>query len=404
MTTIRVSCTDQVMRLVERPTLASGGVNEAVVKFDFCEKWDGFAKTAVFYRDEEQLYPMLLENDSCFIPWEVYSTPGTFYFTVFGVKEEIRKTANTLRYKATKGIPDGEMIPSEPTQEMYEQIIDRLDKLEQNGTGGGVSEEQITEAVNEALEEAKASGEFDGADGYTPVKGVDYFDGKDGADYVLTEADKTEIAEQAAQMVEVPEGGTVTDEQIADAVEDYMAEHPVEVPNVDLSGYAKSEDIPTDEHINELIDTALEDFDVPSGGSGVNYHITELTTTEEVEKIKIPLKNYEDTELFLRVKTGSSTFKFSWGVNFPRIGNSKYTSYGSAITDTAQYEIQYYFRILHKSDSDNRHMYVQKKNAIVSWNGPYWTEDAEDYFCLDASTSGETFPIGTVVQLIEVYR
>ena len=207
MTTIRVSVIDQVMRLVERPTLASGGVKEAVVVFDFCEKWDGFAKTAVFYRDEEQLYPMLLENDSCFIPWEVYSTPGTFYFTVFGVKEEIRKTANTLRYKATKGIPDGEMIPSEPTQEMYEQIIDRLDKLEQNGTGGGVSEEQLTEAVNEALEEAKASGEFKGdtgepgqpgkdgedgqpgkdgqpgADGYTPVRGTDYW----------TEADKAEI-------------------------------------------------------------------------------------------------------------------------------------------------------------------------------------------------------------------
>ena len=53
---------------------------------------------------------------------------------------------------------------------------------------------------------------FDGApgepgkDGYTPVKGVDYFDGKDGAngsDYVLTEADKQEIA----GMVDVPGGG-----------------------------------------------------------------------------------------------------------------------------------------------------------------------------------------------------
>ena len=40
----------------------------------------------------------------------------------------------------------------------------------------------------------------DGKDGYTPVKGVDYFDGKDGEpgedgkDYVLTDADKAEIA------------------------------------------------------------------------------------------------------------------------------------------------------------------------------------------------------------------
>lgn len=240
MTTVRVSCTDQVMRLVERPTLASGGVNEAVVAFDFCEKWDGFAKTAVFYRDEEQLYPMLLENDSCFIPWEVYSTPGTFYFTVFGVKEEIRKTANTLRYKATKGIPDGEMIPSEPTQEMYEQIIDRLDKLEQNGTGGGVSEEQLEEAVNNALEEAKASGEFNGDPG------------EPGKDYVLTDADKQKIAEQAAEMVDVPE-----------------AEIPSVLPNPNALTFtgavsatydgstALSVAIPTDDHINSLINTAL---------------------------------------------------------------------------------------------------------------------------------------------------
>lgn len=37
----------------------------------------------------------------------------------------------------------------------------------------------------------------DGIDGYTPIKGIDYFDGKDGEngkDYVLTDADKAEIA------------------------------------------------------------------------------------------------------------------------------------------------------------------------------------------------------------------
>ena len=44
----------------------------------------------------------------------------------------------------------------------------------------------LTEATDAALAQAKASGEFDGEDGqdgddgYTPRKGVDYFDGKDG--------------------------------------------------------------------------------------------------------------------------------------------------------------------------------------------------------------------------------
>lgn len=66
----------------------------------------------------------------------------------------------------------------------------------------------------------------DGQDGYTPQKGIDYFDGKDGQDgkdYVLTDADKQEIA----GMVEVSGEGadlsdyytkTETDKAISDAV------------------------------------------------------------------------------------------------------------------------------------------------------------------------------------------
>jgi hypothetical protein len=53
-----------------------------------------------------------------------------------------------------------------------------------SGTGGGgISSDQLIAAVEEALQDAKDSGEFDGADGHTPVKGTDYY----------TEADKAEM-------------------------------------------------------------------------------------------------------------------------------------------------------------------------------------------------------------------
>lgn len=74
---------------------------------------------------------------------------------------------------------------------------------------GALSAEALPAAVNEALAQAKASGAFDGADGkdgqdgYTPVNGVDYF----------TPAEVEEIAEQAAEMVEVP-----TDEHIKNLI------------------------------------------------------------------------------------------------------------------------------------------------------------------------------------------
>lgn len=61
--------------------------------------------------------------------------------------------------------------------------------------------DKLPEAINTALAQAKASGEFDGEDGQ------DGEDGKDGSDYVLTEDDKAEIAEIAAGLVDVPEGG-----------------------------------------------------------------------------------------------------------------------------------------------------------------------------------------------------
>lgn len=142
-TVIRVSCIDQQLKAVASPLLASGGMNEAVVAFDFCEKWDGFAKTGVFYRDEEEVYYSLLdENDECIIPHEVYDEPGTFYFTVFGDKDDIRRTASTLRYKAYKGVVGDAMMPSDPTPDVYDQIMAML-------AGGGMSDEACLSALIE---------------------------------------------------------------------------------------------------------------------------------------------------------------------------------------------------------------------------------------------------------------
>jgi hypothetical protein len=64
---------------------------------------------------------------------------------------------------------------------------------------GAVGTDELTGAVAGALTEAKESGEFNGKDGQD---GKDGKDGQDGKDYVLTAADKTEIAEQAAGLVD----------------------------------------------------------------------------------------------------------------------------------------------------------------------------------------------------------
>ena len=109
-------------------------------------------------------------------------------------------------------------LEQNPVEAPVQSVNGKTGKVELTAENvGAISRGKLQEATNEALAQAKASGEFDGKDGkdgYTPLKGVDYFDGqpgqpgKDGEpgnDYILTEADKQEIAEQAAELVEVPE-------------------------------------------------------------------------------------------------------------------------------------------------------------------------------------------------------
>lgn len=149
-TFIRVSVVDQTMKIVEAPILASGGVNEAAVIFDFCEKWDGFNKTAVFYVDEETPYHSILDDkDTCIIPWEVYAEQGYFFFGVFGNKEETRRTSKTLRYKVVKGLPSVDMMPSDPSPTVYDQIMGML-----NPTSGGGLNDTARNLLIEILESA----------------------------------------------------------------------------------------------------------------------------------------------------------------------------------------------------------------------------------------------------------
>lgn len=96
--------------------------------------------------------------------------------------------------------------------------LDEEGKLkEEQLPDSAVTTEQLQQAVTEALTEAKENGELNGEKGdpftyedFTPeqleaLKGTDGKDGKDGengSDYVLTESDKTEIAEQAAALID----------------------------------------------------------------------------------------------------------------------------------------------------------------------------------------------------------
>ncbi len=147
---------------------------ETVIKSSF-DTVDDFAVAA----DDENTV-----NFSWLIKGDATQLDGTLNFCIRfacindeGIVEYQKSTEKFV------GVPVGESIyNSKQIEKAFPDVIashgQRIAELEKNG-GGSVSEEEIAEAVNKALEEAKASGDFNGEDGKDGANGVD---GKDGAD------------------------------------------------------------------------------------------------------------------------------------------------------------------------------------------------------------------------------
>lgn len=105
---------------------------------------------------------------------------------VFAVVQEHngKHTRRSQKFVVMDRTKPATYVYTETEVKSYTKLESRISALEKGGGGGtgggGVSPEQLQEAVNDALRIAKESGEFDGQPGYTPQKGVDYFDGKPG--------------------------------------------------------------------------------------------------------------------------------------------------------------------------------------------------------------------------------
>lgn len=115
--------TDQRLRLVNETRIASGGVDEVQIRFEFCTLWDGGGKVAVFYRDPAHVYHMPIADGLATVPHEVLAEAGYFYFGVMGVAGNVR-TTEVIRVYVAQGaitVPTEETL--EPTPDIYQQIL-----------------------------------------------------------------------------------------------------------------------------------------------------------------------------------------------------------------------------------------------------------------------------------------
>lgn len=119
-------------------------------------------------------YPAIVERDGDIVTWNVTDSDlvkeGTGEVQLNFIEGETVAKSYIGRIKVTRSLIANGETP-DPVQNWLDEAEAAL--------------ADIPQAINAALEEAKESGDFKGdpgEDGYTPVKGVDYFDGQDGQD------------------------------------------------------------------------------------------------------------------------------------------------------------------------------------------------------------------------------
>ena len=133
MTKIYLVTMDQILSVSSNPTLAAGDVNTDTVHVDFSEEWNGLAKSAVFFTDNDPtLYEVIMDElNSCTIPHEVLDKPGTLFIGVRGVNTDARrvKTSTLIKYKVKEGAPSGTAVSEEPTPDVIQQLLTAMEAL-----------------------------------------------------------------------------------------------------------------------------------------------------------------------------------------------------------------------------------------------------------------------------------
>ncbi len=164
MAILKFKCENQKLKMLTAEDIYSGNINIDAVQFEFSEHWDGFLKTAVFFREGENAIQVLPNsNDLYEIPIEVNQTEGNVYVGVFGIKGEQRLTSEMVCLYLKKGVPT-EGVHTDPTPDIYQQIVALCNEMVE---------------VAQSVRDDADSGAFKGDKGDAPQKGVDYFTSKE---------------------------------------------------------------------------------------------------------------------------------------------------------------------------------------------------------------------------------
>ena len=202
-------------------------------KFQFrTDDWLHSAKTAMFCNGDAVLHPEVIDDaipvpldadDECPVPYEVLTDTLPYSIGVWGVTDNgLRVVSNWLVFNAQLGCYTEGNAPEDPERTIYEEIllisreaVEAASDVTNRANNGEFDGKTAYEIAKEEGFDGSASewiqslvGE-PGRDGYTPVKGRDYFDGKDGTDG-FSPTVSTEKIEDGYRVVIVDKNGNKT--------------------------------------------------------------------------------------------------------------------------------------------------------------------------------------------------
>jgi hypothetical protein len=166
---IKIEVTGNIARVIEKPKKITSGTVGLPVEVSFDSQWDGLSKTIVFQAGCVCKVVDVTPTEMV-VPWEVLEKPGNWLcIGAYGANKD-----NTIAIPTTWANvcvinigtnPDGDPT-TDPSLPAWAQMRAEFEELKDlNGIPGP----------------AGPKGD-PGKDGYTPVKGVDYFDGDPGKD------------------------------------------------------------------------------------------------------------------------------------------------------------------------------------------------------------------------------
>ena len=128
MTEIKLKVTDQHLRAVVYPLIASGGINENRITVEFeGTEWPGYVCGVAFNTDDDPdtIYTQNLDsNNQCIVPWEVTEKAGTLFVAVFGTAtSDVKRTTEVTAIEIVNGAGNGNAIPAPPTPTVYDQLV-----------------------------------------------------------------------------------------------------------------------------------------------------------------------------------------------------------------------------------------------------------------------------------------